>query len=520
MRSTVEGGGKNVLLATGGGGNSVATKVESLVGLSLSLRGHRVFALLCDGPQAGWFESTIDFDINEERFSRLGPSKFHCLLGFYAARYMYSRLDIEVIRTSDYLEYSDLMLSKQLSEEITANEIRDYELDGVAIGEHAYAGALRFYGRGVLKDKHSDAVLRLYFRAALQNHYAVKKIVKEKSIDKVLLHHGLYVPQGIIAESSRACGADIVVWHVAYRSKTFLFSHDETYHHTLMTEPVLDWEQIPWDKSKREKTLNYLNSRWYGKEDWVTFNKNSEDRVHAILEKVGCEREKPIVVLFTNVVWDAQLHYPTNIFPSMMDWLIHTVRVFAKNEELQLIIRVHPAEITGTVPSRQLVKTELEAEFPELPKNVFLVDSDSKISSYVLAELANGVLIYGTKMGVELAAKGKQVIVAGEAWVRGKGVTKDPESIEEYDDMLNDLPAKGDMPEDVRDRALKYAYHFFFRRMIPLSCIKSVGGTRIFDLNVKSPKDLLKGRDDGLDVICNGIIAREKFIYKEENQSQ
>ncbi len=35
--------------------------------------------------------------------------------------------------------------------------------------------------------------------------------------------------------------------------------------------------------------------------------------------------------------------------------------------------------------------------------------------------LCDAVLIYGTKTGVELSSRGIPVVVAGEAWVRGKG---------------------------------------------------------------------------------------------------
>ena len=77
------------------------------------------------------------------------------------------------------------------------------------------------------------------------------------------------------------------------------------------------------------------------------------------------------------------------------------------------------------------------------------------------------MMIYGTKTGVELTSLGIPVIVAGEAWIRNKGLTTRrglgggllPDS--------GRLPFRARMPESVQ-RARKYAYHFFFRRMIPI----------------------------------------------------
>ena len=62
---------------------------------------------------------------------------------------------------------------------------------------------------------------------------------------------------------------------------------------------------------------------------------------------------KPVIGLLTNVSWDAQLHYPANAFPNMLEWLVQTCEYFATRPDLQLLIRVHPAEISGFPPSRQ-----------------------------------------------------------------------------------------------------------------------------------------------------------------------
>ena len=36
--------------------------------------------------------------------------------------------------------------------------------------------------------------------------------------------------------------------------------------------------------------------------------------------------KRPTILLLTNVIWDAQLHYPANAFPNMIVWLIETIR--------------------------------------------------------------------------------------------------------------------------------------------------------------------------------------------------
>ena len=65
----------------------------------------------------------------------------------------------------------------------------------------------------------------------------------------------------------------------------------------------------------------------------------------------------------------------------------HTIEAFGRRDDVQLLIRVHPAEVTGAVPSRQPLLTEIQAAFPELPKNVAVVAPESELSTYVAMDL-------------------------------------------------------------------------------------------------------------------------------------
>ena len=59
----------------------------------------------------------------------------------------------------------------------------------------------------------------------------------------VTFNHGIYVPQGIVGAVVRRHGVRVVNWIVAYRKNSFIFSHGDTYHHTLMNEPVAQLER-------------------------------------------------------------------------------------------------------------------------------------------------------------------------------------------------------------------------------------------------------------------------------------
>ncbi len=128
----------------------------------------------------------------------------------------------------------------------------------------------------------------------------------------------------------------------------------------------------------------------------------------------------------------------------------------------------------------------------------------------------DAVIIYGTKTGVELSSQGMPVIVAGEAWIRGKGVTMDASSPEDYFRLLDELPLGRRLPDEVVRRARTYAYHFFFRRMIPLEFTRPLEGWLPYRLELARLDQCAPRRSAGLDVICDGILNGRAFIYPEE----
>lgn len=513
--------GPKVLIATSTGGHPSAPTMESLLAAALTLRGADVHFLLCDSflPACLIAESRL---MAPGQFAQEGPQGYFCRSCFQHGHSIYQPLGLPVHRFSDFVSPEELADAQQLSATVPCDDIRGHVLDGIAVGEHAVAGALRFFARADVRGQpHAEAVLRRYLQASLLTGTVTRNLLKAHRFDAVCLNHALYVPQGIVAAVARASGSRVASWNVAYRKRSFIFSHGETYHHTLMTEPVSAWEDMAWSPAHDRDILDYLTSRRRSGRDWIAFqDKNPEEDLPSILKGLGISPGRPVIGMLTNVAWDAQLHYPANAFPDMLDWVTKTIRYFANRSDLQLIIRVHPAEISGGVRSRQPVVNEVRQAFPELPGNVAIIPPESRISTYAVMEACDSVIIYGTKTGVELTSLGIPVIVAGEAWIRNKGVTIDATSPADYFRILDGLPVGQRMREDRITRSRKYAYHFFFRRMIPVTQVSPTGLKEPqFRVDISGLQDLLPGRSRGLDIICGGILKGTPFIYPAEESA-
>ncbi|RJQ40553.1 MAG: capsule biosynthesis protein [Dehalococcoidia bacterium] len=509
--------GPRILIASSNGWELPALSLEGSLAAALTLRGANVHFLLCDELLPACQACIISFYPDQKQFARHGPSRDICKWCFKTGLAIYRPLGLPVHRYGDFISPQDRQNAAKISATLPLDEINQYTLDGIAVGEHAMAGALRFYARGTLENEpHAEPILRRYFRAALLATYAVRRLLASENFECAVFHHGIYVPQGLVGEACRRMKVRVVNECAAYRKTCFIFSHGDTYHHTLMNEPTTKWESIKWNPEIDAEIGDYLKSRWYGTRDWVFFQEKPVEDLNEIARQLGVDFSRPTIGMLTNVMWDAQLHYPANAFPGMLDWVLQTISYFSRRPDLQLLIRVHPAEILGVVPSRQPIVDEVKKAFPDLPKNVFIIPPESKASTYAAMQQCDAVIIYGTKTGVELTAMGIPVVAAGEAWIRNKGVTMDVSSASDYFRLLDGLPLRKRLEEATINRARKYAYHFFFRRMIPLEFMAPTGTRPIYQNRLSSLEELLPGRSRGLDVICDGILEGKDFIYPAE----
>lgn len=510
--------GPGVLLATSMGGLPTAVIMDSFLAVALTLRGANVRLLLCDSSLPACLMAEIGL-FRPAALAGHGPQRYLCHQCQPIGESVYGPLGLPVHRYGDLLTDEERQLAVTATASTPVRELLNLEVDGIPLGEHIGAGALRYFARADLEgEANAEAVVRRYAVASVQTLRAVRRLLGAERIEVVSCINGIYVPQGVVAAVARAEQRRVVTWSVAYRKKSFIFSHGDTYHHTLMSEPTSAWESMEWTEAQEQEIVEYLRTRRRGGRDWIVFHSRKADENLNGLggELRGFDPSRPSIGLLTNVAWDAQLHYPANAFPNMLDWLTKTVAYFAGRPDLQLVIRVHPAEVSGDIPSRQPVVNHLRSEFPRMPRNVFVVPPSSRMSTYALMERCDSVIIYGTKTGVELTSLGVPVIVAGEAWIRNKGVTMDVSSAEEYCRLLDRLPCGARLGPEVVKRAQRYAYHFFFRRMIPLGHMVPTGSEPQFQVRLSRLEDLLPGWDPGLDVICDGILNGTDFVYPAE----
>jgi hypothetical protein len=355
-----------------------------------------------------------------------------------------------------------------------------------------------------------EQVIADFATAAEGVKMAAADVLDELRPEIVLMLNGLFAAERVISGVAIERGIRAPTYEIAPRAGALVLSQDSP-----ACECRLDrlWQRVrdrELSERQREETVALLRNRaeGIGAHESSYWRMGDDNDPAQLRRQLRVDGRKRLVSLFTNVIWDSATLGHDMAFASMFDWVEQAVRLAGEGEsarELELVIRVHPAEQRwGT---RERVQELLASALDELPVNVHLIGAEEPLSSYTLMEASDLVLTYTTTVGLEAAARGKRVAVAGDTHYRGRGFTYDLAEREQLAHVLARPPSPPS--SDETELALRYAHMFFFRAMIPFPPVQTRGGkvTRV----PRHAAELQPGQDPYLDWICARILDGGEF---------
>ena len=516
-------GGLKITIVPPIGTAIIGLSFDMLWALALGLRGHEVQALYCGrGLPSCEFNGVGPgsvFDPNLQWAFTKASNAGLCDRCTGNINSIIDAVGLPAVTLGHYISSEQIKELRSLVASIPPEHIRSYVLDRIPVGDHAFSSTVRVTLRGTvdLDDPYEMSVYRRQLLSAMVMARAARSYLEKERPDRVVCIHGVYLTHGTLVDVCHDMGVSVIVYGIPYRNQTVMMCHNETYHKALVKEPNHLWENNVLTDAHRAALASYMGSKLSGGRDAVNYHPNPILDKKAVLEQIGLDPEKPTIALYTNVIWDAQIYYDFNAFENIFEWVFETIDYIATRPDLQLVIRVHPAETKAGFKTRQPFAEEIEARFPKLPPNVFLVRPESDISSYTLADLSCAALIYGTKMGLELVYRGLPVIVAGETFSRNKGFTYDVESRNEYFDLLDKIPNLAAPPPAWISRVETFAYYLFFQKMMDMPLAPGGAFRPVRDdgesyYNFKNLAEIAPGKCRNLDIICDGIVNGSPFI--------
>jgi hypothetical protein len=308
----------------------------------------------------------------------------------------------------------------------------------------------------------------LYDLRVERNTFAAKAALQYMQMNKpdvVLIPNGLILEMGIVFRVARYLGIDAVTYEFNDQREQIWLAQNSSIMQQETDYLVEARCGLPITDAMFERVADLENARrgarvWgKSKRLWQYVSAQGANETRKTL---GLD-SRPVVMLAANVLGDS-LTLGRDIFASSMtEWITKTVQYFAKRTDLQLVIRVHPGE--KLVPQAKSMATVVHEALPELPNHIHVIGALDPVNTYDLIEIADVGLAYTTTVGLETAMNGRPVISCGQTHYRGRGITIDPNTWDEYyatlEKVLNDIPAH-QMNEKQIEFAWNYAYRFFF----------------------------------------------------------
>ena len=123
-------------------------------------------------------------------------------------------------------------------------------------------------------------------------------------------------------------------------------------------------EGCPLTPEQIQLTDNYLQSRISHSGDRLVYNFGEKESVTNLAKRLRIDLSRPVYTLFTNVLWDAASSQREIVFQNPVEWVVQTIKWFEAHPHLQLIVKVHPAEVV--IGTRQSFLKVLEASLDSI----------------------------------------------------------------------------------------------------------------------------------------------------------
>lgn len=397
----------------------------------------------------------------------------------------------------------------------TADECEAFVDGDLPLGKLVRISVAWFMARGTLPDTEQvRATYRRFLVSGQVLHRAFAQLLDEVAPQRIFLINGAFFAERILAELAERRGIPVTSYERGFLADTLVVTQRPTCDLEIEDEFWNAARPVALTDSENDRLDNYLGGRTRGEGQTDDFWKNRVEDWQLICTQLDLDPARPKVALFTNVIWDSAVQGRHLAFESMGEWVLDVIRGFAARPGYDLVIRLHPAELSGNHKTEERMADVISEAFPVLPANVRVIDPTSPTSSYSLMAEAQVGLVYASTVGLEMALNGTPVVVSALTHYRGKGFTFDAGDPTEFWRMVDDVLVNGVSPETSnRHRLLarRYANTFFFRFMQRFPLVKEEVQGRP-KLTYSSVDALRPGADAGLDRIAAAVIDGTQIL--------
>jgi hypothetical protein len=262
----------------------------------------------------------------------------------------------------------------------------------------------------------------------------------------LLLHNGLYATGNILAQLAKIYNCDVYCHTNGSNRQSFddsvRIAKGNYYEQIDLLKSMFNIKtkvsskdkkiiQKHLDTLQKAKTLYKFSAEMAGNiPEWL---KNKiKSRKMALLSLSSYDE-----LIGAKILGFKQKNIQKHIFSNQIEWVKKTIKFFAKNPSLFLIVRPHPREFPNprtrsTEPTKH-IKKMLCAISKKLPKNVFINLPQDNISIYDLLKRTRCLINGWSSAGEEAALIGKNIITVFPAYANyPENISNSPKNKKDY----------------------------------------------------------------------------------------
>ena len=364
---------------------------------------------------------------------------------------------------------ADAAAREILAERSSLTDVRDLTFHGAPIGRNVLATVSRalHLRDGRVREKLAELLPR-----TLEATIAAERLLDDVQPELVLFLERNYAAEAPLSDVALVRGINVVQYVSGPQDDTLVFKRftRETRREHPRSLSDESWKAVramPWTP-EREAELDEEFAKRYGNawaltrrmQSWTS--DRSRDEVMAAL---GLDPSKKTAVLYSHILWDANMFYGEDLFADQEEWFVETVRAAAANPRVNWIVKLHPANVwklkRESIEGARDEETAIREAVGELPPHVAVVRPDSDISTRSIFGVTDyGITIRGS-IGFELPCFGVPVLTAGTGFYSGRGFTIDPATPDEYVERLRTIERIPPLTPDQVELARRHAYALF-----------------------------------------------------------
>lgn len=498
---------------------------DFLLAESLRLRGADVIPVSCGGVQKMqcgvygglWGNNTHDQKKKEKNHNKNCQKCIGC-----DKRVWNDWGNYDVVLAKDFLSEEEQQFAWNYIDEQSISLIKKWMYDEFPIGMmtlRSYFNMELISKKEIWSEVEENEIRCLAYNVVIMC-IASLKIVAHVKPDIIYSNDSFYYPYSILEMIAKRENIPFYNAYGGFRKNTYSYAMNRECCGMYFDDAWKSFSKRELNKEEEDFIRDYVKRRKYGKDMLINTANPFEsviirnDSIHGkIVEK------KKTALLATNVTWDAACLGKGVAFENIEEWVLHTIVFFAQNSEWQLIIKIHPAEVSKILPEarERICQVVLEKYDGMLPDNIVIIDADAPVSVYELLEFVNLGIVYTTTVGLEMSCNRIPVITVADAPYRNKGFTWDPVNVKEYEEQLkwfmsNTLDDK--VLTKIERQAQKYflLYYFIYMLPCPFHTYTYEEGGRLL---IKGAEELLPGENDILDYICDSILEKKPFLSEK-----